>query len=331
MSHEIRTPLNGIIGFSKLLLNSDLTEIQKQYLATVNQSAETLLDVVNDILDISKIEAGKLVIEEEKISLHNIINNSVDMMKFMAHQKNLELIVNIHDDVQCAIWTDEIRLKQILQNLLSNAIKFTHEGQIEIEVTSKLLNDSKSLMKFAIKDTGIGIKEENKQKILEAFTQEDNSTTRNFGGTGLGLTITNSLLKLMNSKLTIESQPNSGSIFSFELILKTEPCENHLTLKSNTFKKAYIIEDNSLVGSIIQKMLESFKIESQIIQPEEIDFEKEAQENNFDLLLLDLEYLTKPVVLKTIKQLKEHKNISVLPSQEFVEKLVRYFHLSFVG
>ena len=315
MSHEIRTPLNGIIGFSKLLLNSDLTEIQKQYLATVNQSAETLLDVVNDILDISKIEAGKLVIEEEKISLHNIINNSVDMMKFMAHQKNLELIVNIHDDVQCAIWTDEIRLKQILQNLLSNAIKFTHEGQIEIEVTSKLLNDSKSLMKFAIKDTGIGIKEENKQKILEAFTQEDNSTTRNFGGTGLGLTITNSLLKLMNSKLTIESQPNSGSIFSFELILKTEPCENHLTLKSNTFKKAYIIEDNSLVGSIIQKMLESFKIESQIIQPEEIDFEKEAQENNFDLLLLDLEYLTKPVVLKTIKQLKEHKNISVLVMQ----------------
>ncbi len=315
MSHEIRTPLNGIIGFSKLLQNSELTEIQKQYLATVNQSAETLLDVVNDILDISKIEAGKLVIEEEKISLHTIVNNSVDMMKFMAHQKNLELIVNIHEDVECAIWTDEIRLKQILQNLLSNAIKFTHEGQIEIEVTSKGLHFGKSVMKFAVKDTGIGIKEENKQKILEAFTQEDNSTTRNFGGTGLGLTITNSLLKLMNSKLTIESQPNNGSIFSFELILKTTPCENHLTLKSNTFKKAFIIEDNALVGSIIQKMLESFKIESQIIQPEEIDFEKEAQEKKFDLLLLDLEYLTKPVVLKIIKQLKEYKKISVLVMQ----------------
>lgn len=327
MSHEIRTPLNGIIGFSKLLLNSELTEIQKQYLATVNQSAETLLDVVNDILDISKIEAGKLVIVEEKISLHTIVNNSVDMMKFMAHQKNLELIVNIHDDVQCAIWTDEIRLKQILQNLLSNAIKFTHEGQIEIEVTSKLLNEGKSLMKFAIKDTGIGIKDENKQKILEAFTQEDNSTTRNFGGTGLGLTITNSLLKLMNSKLTIDSQLNNGSIFSFELILKTQPCENHLTLKSNTFKKALIIEDNPLVGSIIQKMLESFKIESQIIPPEKIDFEKEAQKNNFDLLLLDLEYLTKPVVLKTIKELKDYKNISVLVMQSSTSDFseVNYF------
>ena len=315
MSHEIRTPLNGIIGFSKLLLNSELSEIQKQYLTTVNQSAETLLNVVNDILDISKIEAGKLFIEEEKISLHNIINNSVDMMKFMAHQKNLELIVNIHEDVQCAIWADEIRLKQILQNLLNNAIKFTHEGQIEIEVTSKLLHPGKSKLKFAIKDTGIGIKEENKLKILEAFTQEDNSTTRNFGGTGLGLTITNNLLKLMNSKLTIESQFNKGSIFSFEIILKTEACNHHLTLKKNKFNKAYIIEDNQLVGSIIEKMLRSFKIEAQLFEHEEIDFIKDAQENKFDLLLLDLEYLTKPVVLNIIKQLKDYKKISVLVMQ----------------
>lgn len=315
MSHEIRTPLNGIIGFSKLLLNSELSEIQKQYLATVNQSAETLLDVVNDILDISKIEAGKLIIDKEKSSLHGIINQSVDMMKFMAHQKNLELIVNIHENVHCAVWVDEIRLKQILQNLLSNAIKFTPKGQIEIEVTATVINDDESKFKFAVKDTGIGIKKENKAKILEAFTQEDSSTTRNFGGTGLGLTISNSLLKLMNSKLEISSKPNVGSVFSFELILKAEFCNNHLVLENNYIKKALLIEDNPLVSSIIQKMLSAYQIKSKNIKLENLDELLFAEKNKYQLLLLDLEYIGKENVLSLLKKLEKVKNIMVLVMQ----------------
>jgi PAS domain S-box-containing protein len=315
MSHEIRTPLNGIIGFSNLLLNSDLTEIQKQHLETVNQSASTLLDVVNDILDISKIEAGKLIINNEKTSLHTIINQCVDMMKFMAHQKNLELIVNIHNEVHCAIWVDEMRLKQILQNLLNNAIKFTQKGQIELEVSSTNINDSSSKIKFSVKDTGIGIKKGNKKKILEAFTQEDNSTTRNYGGTGLGLTITNSLLKLMNSKLEIESETNVGSTFSYELDLKSEFCNNHLNTDKHNFKRALIIEDNQTVSTLIKNMLQNFTIEADIYKNNFENITSFVSENNYDLLLLDLEYLSETITIKIINELNDFPTISVIVMQ----------------
>ena len=315
MSHEIRTPLNGIIGFSNLLLGSDLTEIQKQHLETVNQSASTLLDVVNDILDISKIEAGKLIIDKEKTSLRTIINQCIDMMKFMAHQKNLELIVNIHKDVHCTIWVDEMRLKQILQNLLNNAIKFTQNGQIELEVSSTNINDSSSKIKFSVKDTGIGIKKGNKKKILEAFTQEDNSTTRNYGGTGLGLTISNSLLKLMNSKLEIDSEPNVGSTFSFELELKSEFCNNHLNTNKHNLKKALIIEDNQLVASIIQNMLQSFTIDADFYQNNLENIAAFISKNNYDLLLLDLEYLSETTTINIINELNDLPYISIIVMQ----------------
>ena len=291
MSHEIRTPLNGIIGFSKLLQNTNVDDIQKQYLATVNQSAETLLNVVNDILDISKIEAGKLTLENSKINLNFIVNDSIDMMKYAAHQKNLALIVNIDKDVDCAIWTDEIRLKQILQNLISNAIKFTLNGEIEIKVTSKKITDTTSKYFFSVRDTGIGIKNENKELILEAFSQEDTSTTRNFGGTGLGLSITNSLLKMMNSKLIIESEVKKGSVFSFEVVLKSESCKKHFNLLNNNFKKAVIIDNNKLLGKIISNMLNGFSINN----VHEVNFSKKLINSNseFDLILIDYEFLSK--------------------------------------
>ena len=315
MSHEIRTPLNGIIGFSNLLLGTELTEIQKQHLETVNQSASTLLDVVNDILDISKIEAGKLTINSDISSLHGIINQCVDMMKFMAHQKNLELIVNIHDDVHCAIWVDEIRLKQILQNILNNAIKFTTSGFIEIEVSSVLLKDNLSKIKFSIKDTGIGIKQQNKEKILEAFTQEDSSTTRNYGGTGLGLTITNSLLKLMKSKLEIESEPNKGSTFSFELVVKSKSCNKHIQIENQIFTNGLIIEDNSKVAEIIIDMLDSFGIKAENYNGKIETLKTYISENNFDLLLLDLEFLTEAMTNEIINQLSEFDKLSIIVMQ----------------
>ena len=233
----------------------------------------------------------------------------------MAHQKNLELIVNIHKEVHCAIWVDEIRLKQILQNLLNNAIKFTQNGQIELEVSSTNINDSSSKIKFSVKDTGIGIKKGNKKKILEAFTQEDNSTTRNYGGTGLGLTITNSLLKLMNSKLEIDSEPNVGSTFSFELDLKSEFCNNHLNTNKHNFKKALIIEDNQLVASLIQNMLQSFTIDADFYQNNLENIAAFISKNNYDLLLLDLEYLSETTTINIINELNDLPYISIIVMQ----------------
>src|SRR6056297_2477521 len=219
MSHELRTPLNAIIGFSELVRDTHLEKTQKKYTDIICNAGESLLSIISDILDFSKIEANKIELYSEKMDLINLIENTMDIIRFKAYEKGNRLYEDISDDIPRYVVADMTRLKQILTNLLGNAVKFTQNGSVSLKVDqqSKDKNTHQVTLRFSIEDTGVGIKKENQDKIFEAFSQEDYSVTRKFGGTGLGLAITNRLLQMMDSSLSFESEEGKGSTFAFEI------------------------------------------------------------------------------------------------------------------
>lgn len=223
ISHEIRTPLNGVIGFSDLLTRTDLNPTQQKYVSIVTQSANSLLTIIDDILDFSKIEAKKFELSVDETNLPDLCSLVTDMIKYQASKKGLNVSLTMASDVPQVIWADETRLRQVLVNLLANAVKFTHEGKVELKI-DKLENHVKGceVLRFSVLDTGIGIDPKNQKKIFEAFVQEDISNTKKYGGTGLGLTISNELLALMGSKLELKSEVGKGSQFYFDASFKVD-------------------------------------------------------------------------------------------------------------
>lgn len=290
MSHEIRTPLNAVIGFAELLQKTYLDRVQKQYLENIDVSGKALLGIVNDILDFSKIEAGKLEFSFIETDIVKLAEHSMDIVRYNASKKDIELIINISPEYPRIAKLDPIRVKQILINLLNNAIKFTENGEVELKVEFIDLGEGFGRYNFLVIDTGIGITPEQQGKIFNAFSQADTSTTRKYGGTGLGLTISRLLAERMGGDIGLESEFGVGSTFSFsiETAYKREP---KLKLsKDNWIRHVLIIDDNKKSKAVLQNNLKYWGIEN-IACSNLLEATNLINNNKFDLVIADYDKL----------------------------------------
>jgi Signal transduction histidine kinase len=292
MSHEIRSPMNGMLGLSRLLLDSDLNDEQKDMLKVMTTSGENLLQIINDILDYSKIEAGQIEIENIEFDIKQLTDTIYHLLNFKAIEKGIKFNIEIDKYIPENLLGDAFRLNQILMNLANNAIKFTHKGSVLLSIKCLEKNNQYVSLFFTIKDTGIGISKDAQKKLFKEFTQSDSSTTRQYGGTGLGLAISKNLTNLMGGKINLESEPGVGSEFMFELKFGYKEKEAEMFNNENVEiprqLSILVAEDNPINQKVVVLTLRHMGLQCDVAKNGLEAFEMQ-KENNYQVILMDMQ------------------------------------------